>query len=350
VDGGEIEKKNSSRDFKNLKSKKMKYCCGIADGSNHHQASWGYKMLNISLHVNEKTHILSQHLYSSNAENYESDWSEQQRKMRLIRQIMPQENNIIIEDSIGDDAKRIKFYSEEMNCNFIIRGQNKRIYEVDFHGELIPMRLSEIGENIEYDEQKLRSYFDKKTQKDVTSKIGVIPVQHKDLKDKNNKKLELNLVLVKSETYDVPMAFLTNLNPKNSEEAWKIFFWYKKRWEVEKNYRDIKQKFKLESALIRDYKAWQTLVVLTALAWELTQEMALDAKSFLADFYLFFKDWLQKKQQKIITHLNLLDFLREFECFRFSPISHRIFSAKIFLHRFQKDKNQLSLIDFRKNW
>jgi hypothetical protein len=37
-------------------------------------------------------------------------------------------------------------------------------------------------------------------------------------------------------------------------EVWKIFFWYKKRWEVEKIYRDIKQKFKLESALIRDYK------------------------------------------------------------------------------------------------
>ena len=129
----------------------MKYCCGIADGSNHHQVSWRYKMLNISLYANGKTHILSQHLYSSNAKNYQSDWTEQQSKKREIKQIMPTKNNIIIEDSIEDDTKRINFYSEEM-------------------------------------------------------------------------------------------------------EVWKIFFWYKKRWEVEKIYRDIKQKFKLESALIRDYK------------------------------------------------------------------------------------------------
>ena len=33
-------------------------------------------------------------------------------------------------------AKKINFYSEEMEANFIVRSQNKRKYEVDFEGDL----------------------------------------------------------------------------------------------------------------------------------------------------------------------------------------------------------------------
>ena len=113
VDGGEIEKKNCPKKFQTEKTQKMQYCCGIADGSNHHKPSWGYKMLNISLYSSgqNRTHILHQHLYSSNALNYRSDWDEQKQSFEKIKKIMPQKNNIIIEDSIGDDAQRIKFYT-----------------------------------------------------------------------------------------------------------------------------------------------------------------------------------------------------------------------------------------------
>ena len=51
----------------------------------------------------------------------------------------------------------------------------------------------------------------------------------RDLQDKTGKKLKLNLILVKSDSYEEPMAFLTNLSPKNIAEAWNIFFWYKKK-------------------------------------------------------------------------------------------------------------------------
>ena len=350
VDGGEIEKKNCPKKFQTEETQKMQYCCGILDGSNHHKPSWGYKMINISLHTphNDRTHILSQHLFSSNAPKYKSDWSEQKTKMELIKKEIKPTNSIIIEDSIGDDQQRINFYMNEMKCNFIVRGQNIRKYEVDFNGDKLKMKFDEIGINISYDTQNQRTYFDKKAQQKVRSKIGWIPVKHKDLKDEFGKPLKLFLVLIKSEAYDVPMALLTDIEPKNSKEAWQIFFWYKKRWEVEKIYRDIKQKFKLESALIRDYKAWQTLVVLTALAWELTQELAHEARDFLGLLYNLFEDWLRKKQQKKVTHLNLLDWIRGFLAYYRSPFPQRCYSWEFFLNRFIKPKYQLPLFDSRK--
>jgi len=208
----------------------------------------------------------------------------------------------------------------------------------------------ELSQNAEYDENNTRTYFDKKVQKKVTSQVAYFEVTHDDLTDEDEKKeekIQLFLVLVKSEAYDEPMAFLTNIEPSNSEETWQIFFWYKKRWEVEKIYRDIKQKFKLESGLIRSYKAWQTLVVLTMLAWETMQDLVWEVRDFLGVYYEIFSEWLRKKQLKVATHLNLLDFLREFLAGYRPPQSHRSFSWKIFLHRFQKPLNQPSLFDWR---
>jgi hypothetical protein len=352
VDGGEILKENCPRKFQTESTQKMQYCCGIADGSRHHEPAWGYKMNNISAYTphNGRTHILSQHLFSSNAPDYKSDWDEQKRQMEFVQKIIDPNNSIIIEDSIGDDKQRINFYQNTMECSFIVRGQNKRKYNINFNGDRLNLLFSEIAENVGYDTPNTRMYFDKKCQRKVESKISYLPVEHPELPDKTGKPARLFLVLVKSEAYEIPMALLTNIKPKNTEEAWQIFFWYKKRWEVEKVYRDIKQKFKLESGLIRSYKAWQTLVVLTALAWEIMQELTLEARDFLGICYQVFKVWLRKKQKKRTTHLNLLDFLREFLA-GYSPISsHRIFSWKFFLHRFSKDKNQLSFFDGRKKW
>ena len=237
-----------------------------------------------------------------------------------------------------------------MNSLFIVRSQNIRKYEVKFYGDKFKMKFPEIADNIEFDSKNIRTYFDKKSQKEVLSKIAYKRVQHTDLVDKKGRKIPLFLVLVKSETYDIPMAFLTNIEPKTIEEAWKIFFWYKKRWEVEKIYRDIKQKFKLESALIRNYKAWQTLVVLTALAWDFMQELKYKAKSFLGIYFPLFTDWLKKKQNKEITHLNLLDWIREFLGSYKPPFSQRFYSWKLFIKRFNKPKNQLTLFVYRKKW
>ena len=350
VDGGEVLKANCPKQFQTEETQKMQYCCGIADGSQKHKVAWGYKMINISVHTphNDRTHVLSQHLFSSNAPEYKGDWEEQRKQLELVREIIVPENSIVIEDSIGDDQKRIRFYADEMLCYFIVRSQNKRKYTINFGGDCLRLTFKEIGDNAVYEKENTRTYFDKKVQKKVKSKIAYFPVEHEDLTDKEGEKLPLFLVLVKSEAYDEPMAFLTNIEPKNSEEAWQIFFWYKKRWEVEKVYRDIKQKFKLESGLIRSYKAWQTLVVLTMLAWEIMKELASKVREFLGVCYEIFKDWLRKKQQEAVTHLNLLDFLREFLAGYRPPLSHRFFSWKIFLHRFHKPLNQLSLFDFRR--
>lgn len=349
VDGGEIEKANCPKEFQTEETQKMQYCCGIADGSNKHAPSWGYKMINISVHTphNDRTHILSQHLFSSNAPDYNSDWSEQKKQLDLVQKIIDPENSILIEDSIGDDQKRIRFYKNEMKTNFIVRSQNKRKYTINFRGDLLKLTFKEISDNAEYDEANTRTYFDKKVQKKVTSRIAYFPIEHEDLTDKEGETLSLFLVLVKSEAYDEPMALITNIKPNKSEESWQIFFWYKKRWEVEKVYRDIKQKFKLESGLIRSYKAWQTLVVLTMIAWETINDLARDVREFLGVCYEIFKDWLHKKQQETVTHLNLLDFLREFLAGYRPPQSHRFLSWKTFLHRFHKPLNQRSLFDWR---
>lgn len=350
VDGGEIAKPHSNRGMRKEEGQRMEYCCGIADGSNHHKPNWGYKTINISLHTphNSRTHILSHHLFSSNAPDYKSDWDEQQRKFGQIKEIINPQNSIIIEDSIGDDEKRINFYRNEMRSHFIVRSQALRKYEANFNGEKVQMKFNEIGENVEYDQINIRTYFDKKAQREAVSKIAYIPVEHKDLKDELGTKHALFLVLVQSDAYTEPMAFLTDIEPRTTEEAWQVFFWYKKRWEVEKIYRDIKQKFKLESALIRKYRAWQTLVVLVALAWEFLQKITQNVKEFLGILYCVFEDWLQKKQQKAPTHLNFLDWIREFLDSYQSPFSQRFYSYKYFLNRFIKPKNQLSLFDRRK--
>ncbi len=314
VDGGEILKEYCPKQFQTETTQKTQYCCGIADGSRKHEKAWGYKMINVSVYTphNERTHILSQHLFSSNAPEYESDWSEQKKQMELVQEIIDSTNSIIIEDSIGDDEKRINFYKNNMSSCFIVRCKNTRKYRVDFEGDVLNLLFSEIGQNIEFDEKNTRQYFDKKVQQTVTSRVAFRPIEHPDLKDENGNPHPLYLVFIKSEAYLEPMAFLTDIEPQNTEEAWQIFFWYKKRWEVEKVYRDIKQKFKLESGLIRSYKAWQTLVVLTALAWEIMQELKLEVREFLGICYQIFIEWLRKKQKKIPSHLNLLDFLREF--------------------------------------
>ena len=350
VDGGEIEKANCPRKFQTEEGQKMQYCCGTANGSNGHKPSWGYKMTNISLHNehSKRTHILSQHLFSSNAPDYISDWNEQKNKMELINEIIRPTNSIILEDSIGDDEKRINFYMNKMNCHFIVRGQNKRKYDININGDCLRMLFTEIGQNIDYDKENMRTYFDKKVGKKVLSKISYREVKHPELKNNEKELHKLFLVLIQSEAYKEPMALLTDIEPTTTEEAWQIFFWYKRRWEVEKIYRDIKQKFKLESALIRNYNAWKTLVVLTALAWEITNELAIEVKEFLGVFYNIFADWLKKKQQKKVTHLNLLDWIREFLPEDRPFLSQRFYSWKIFLQRFMKDKDQLSLFDNRR--
>ncbi len=350
VDGGEILKANCPKQFQTEETQKMQYCCGIADGSEKHKPAWGYKMINISVHTphNDQTHILSQHLFSSNAPKYNSDWAEQREQLKLVQKIIDPKNSIVIEDSIGDDQKRIRFYRNEMKTNFIVRSQNRRKYTINFVGDRLKLTFKEIGDNAVYEEKNTRTYFDKKVQKKVKSRIAYFQVEHEDLTDEYGERLPLFLILIKSEAYDEPMALVTSIEPRNSEEAWQIFFWYKKRWEVEKVYRDIKQKFKLESGLIRSYKAWQTLVVLTMLAWEIMNDLARDVCDFLGICYKFFTDWLKKKQQETVTHLNLLDFLREFLSGYRQPLSHHFLSWKIFLHRFHQPLNQLSLFDYRR--
>lgn len=352
VDGGDILKEYCPKKYYTEQSKKMQYCCGTVDGSKQHEVAWGYKLMNISAHTphNDRTHILSQHLFSSNAPTYKSDWDEQKRQMELVSEIINPENSIVIEDSIGDDQKRINYYKNGMACWFIIRSQNKRKYTVNFEGDKLDLTYAEIAENIQYDIKNTKTYFDKKEQKEVTSQISFLPVSHCDLVDNTGKRSNLYLILVKSESYNQPMAFLSNIEPTNCEEAWRIFFWYKKRWEVEKVYRDIKQKFKLESALIRNYKAWQTLVVLTALLWDIMQDLTFEVLDFLGDCYLLLKDWMKKKQQKSVTHLSLLDFIRQFWDYFPPPFAHRTFSWKFFLHRFSKPSNQLSLFINLKKW
>ena len=90
-------------------------------------------------------------------------------------------------------------------------------------------------------------------------------------------------------------------------------------------------------------------MVLSALAWELSKEMALNAKIILKNYYLHFEIWLEKKQKKEVTHLNFLDWIRDFLHHWKAPFSHRFYSWKFFLRRFQKDLNQLALFDWRKN-
>ena len=129
-----------------------------------------------------------------------------------------------------------------------------------------------------------------------------------------------------------------------------IFFYYKKRWEVENFYRAIKQQFGAEKFLILDFEKIKTLMFLVMLAYSLLLKIRQKAEEFLGFMYEVFKDFCARKQRSGERHLDILAFLRDYFIQPEASNFYRFYSQRFRKYIYSSTKNQLKIFDFRKLW
>lgn len=339
-DGGDLQKPYA---------KKMKNVCKTVDGSNGHKTGKGYPTLGIVAYgtKSKETIPLTHHVFTT---NIDSPWEVQKKELHKIVPYFSNHNLIYVEDRIADDEKRIKEYKNELNAGFIIRLTVKRKFDwKDENGKILNLNGKEIAQKLQPDEVKTKTYVNKKIKKKFTSKIAFTKVKHKDLVDKNGKPFEdLTMIAVYTKEFDDPMLLLTDQKIESIEDAWTHFFYYKKRWEVEKFFREVKQMFSLEKFLIRDFNAIQALVTLVLIVYWLAKKILAKLKEGLGALSLMFDYFCKREQRSGNLVSDLLAFCREI-LEAYPPLkSYHFCRWQFFLSHFFTDKNQLSLFDFRK--
>lgn len=348
-DGGDIQKPyaNSS------KERGMEMVCGNIDGSNGHRTGRGYYTQSLVAYGTdtEKLMPLGQHLYSTETEDFKSQWDEDKKVFEQLSYFITSstQDRIIVEDRGCDDEKRFVYFREELGASFITRVhtgiKSRKLIMKDEDDNLIKTSIQDLAERLAEKAGDERTWKNKKINKTLVSKIA-----YQEVCLPNHPDMLLYVICVYSEGYDNPLVILTDLEPKDTKDAWKYFFYYKKRWEVENFYRAIKQNFSEEKFLIRDYKKIQALMFMIMLVYALLITLKQKLNEFLEMLYPVFTEFCRKEQRENNHHLDLLAFLRD--CFKSIPqdYSYRFWSLKISRHRYQPNKDQLKLLDFRKNW
>lgn len=321
TDGGDIQKPYA---------KKMEKLCQAPDGSNNHKAGNGYPTLGCVAYGTEskKTMPLIHAVHSFNSVDYESDWHEQKKSLELLTPFFRSSHDrIIVEDRGCDDEKRFIYYTQGLEVSFLTR-----VRAAKSSRHICPIVDDEIQEKVSIQElaRKLRpqakskkTYYNKKLKKELTSKIAYHEVRLPD-----HPELPLFLVLVYTEGFEEPMVFLTDQRVNDYENAWQIFFWYQKRWEVENFFRAIKQSFDAEGFLVRSFEKIQALAFLVMLAHALTQKLANDTKNFLGSLFYYFTDYCRKWQRTQETFLDILAFIRHI----FTGDQSQLFSVSSYHH------------------
>ena len=213
------------------------------------------------------------------------------------------------------------------------------------HGEFESMKVNEIGEKLKSTAGAERKWWNQKLQLELTSKIAFQKVylpEHLDI--------PLYAIICYSEGYEEPLVILTDLETKDFETAWKHFFYYKKRWEVENFYRAIKQQFGAERFLILDFEKIKALTFSVMLAYSLLMKIKRKLMKFLCFMYGVFKDFCNRKQKSGKRQLDVLAFLRDHFAQPETGNVYRFYSRQFRKSLYSSTKNQPSLFDFRKIW
>jgi len=338
-------------DFQKPYAKKMEKVCGNVDGSNGHKKGWGFPIESLVAY-GTKTETLTPlacHLFSTQLEDYKSDWKEHKKVFDMITPLIESSahDRIIVEDRACDDQKRYKYFLETLKCSFVTRiGTGKKSRNViikDKDNNEITVSIQSLAKNLKNQATNSRTWFNKKLNKELESKIA-----YQKVFLPNNKDIPLYAIFAYSQNYDEPLVVLTDLITENPEQAWKHFFYYKKRWEVENFYRAIKQNFNAEEFLVLGFKKIQALAFMLMFVMSLVIDIKNKAKEFLGILYNLFKDFCKKEQRNGQHHLDLLAFLRvELPSF-LSDYSYRFWSRFVSKYRCNFDKDQLSLFDWRR--
>ena len=340
-------------DFQKPYAKKMEKVCGNVDGSNNHKTGKGYPLQSLVAYGTESETItpLAMHLFSTKSEDYKSDWFEHKKIFDMLTPFVSssEKDRIIVEDRGCDDEKRFMYFLNELNCSFVTRihsgNKSRGVVIMDKDGNERVYSIQELAVHLKGKASDERKWYNKKLKKDLSSKIvfqKVFLPKHKNI--------PLYVIFVYSEGYDEPLVVLTDLITKNTKQAWKYFFYYKKRWEVENFYRAVKQNFSAEKFLILGFNKIQALAFLLMFTLSLIIRIKNKITEFLGYFIHFFRDFCKKEQRSGEHHLDILAFLRGQIPLVASEYSYRFWSRYISKNRCSFSRNQLKMFDWRKNW
>jgi len=349
ADGGDIQKKSA---------KKMEKVCKTVDGSNGHKTGLGYPLFSAVVLGLEsgKLNPLFQHLYSTLDKDFKSEWLEHRKAFDCLNLMTANstKRRIVAEDRGGDDIKRFKYFLSN-KLNFVTRvgtGQKSRIVQIEEKdGIRKDISVRDLVKEMKKEAGSEREWKNKKLKKTLKSKIAFKKVYLKDRdkdKNKNIGNAPLYLISVSSEGYEDSLTILTSLETKSFKEAWKHFFYYKKRWEVENFFRSAKQNFSLEKFLVRDFKKIKALVFLNFLAISLLHSIKEKTKEFFGSLFILFKDFCHREQRTGAHPLDVLHFLRRSLANISNEYSYRKYARRKRKERLLTGTRQQSLFEIER--
>ena len=344
ADGGDEQKKYAQ---------KIEGVCACVDGSEGHKTGWGFPTFAIMAYGTESHRQLPlcHHIYSTKEEKFKSEWNEQKQCYEWCSPFIhgSTKDRIIVEDRGGDDEKHFLYFRKELDCSFITRVQcgtkSRRLRSVDDGemGDMTSVRL--LSAAMQKNAGSAKTWKNKKLKKELTSTIAF-----QEVRLPKHPNLPLFLVSLFTEGFDEPLTILTDIDVLSFENAWRVFFFYKKRWEVENFFRAIKQEFGAEQFLVRTLSKIKGLAFVQVLAFSLLLKLKETLKELGEIVVIFFQTFCKREQRKKQSHLDVLHFLRQ--VFRLCPaeVPYRLQSQHIGRWRFFKPKGQLALFHYRKKW
>jgi hypothetical protein len=341
-DGGDVQKPHA---------KVMEKVCGSVDGSQGHQVGKGYPLHALMVYGLESKNIdpLSLHVFSTQSEDFKSQWAEEKKNFERILPLVASSiyDRIIVEDRGCDDEKRFLYFMTELQASFVTRihaGTKSRIVLVKKDkGEYDRISIKDLSEKMKGAAGASREWHNKKLNKILTSKIAF-----QEVFLEGHPEMPLYAVFCYSEGFEEPLVILTDLRTENAKDAWKHFFYYKKRWEVENFYRAAKQQFGMEKFLILDFEKIRTLLFLVMIAYHLLRKLQRKAKEFLGVVHVLFMQFCKGQQRSSEHPLDLLAFLRE--VFAGARSQYRFYALHFKKYLSHTCSNQLSLFPNSKKW
>lgn len=368
IDGGDIQKKHSKIEPRaseevfgehyvreNDKNYPLEKICGNRDGDKGHSVGKGYYLEGIVGYGarSKKISPLNLHLYSTEEDSFKSQFDEQKKGLNLVSENFAPSNfdRVVVEDRGGDSVVKYEWYLKNSPFSFLTRmnsnGRSRQMIDAE-SGEVISVvdiasrakREGKTGDEKEWI-NKHSKHPDFKNKK-ITSEIGYKKVFLKEFPE-----IPLHIIFVWSDTYTEPLILLTDQNISSKTEAWNYFFVYRKRWEIEKMYRELKQDFGLEKMRVRSLQKQKTLAFLLMYIWNFSKNLY-KKKSQILGFGIRVFEIFVKKHQKQDDSFAFLSFLRAVIYPLSQTYSHRDFSKKFSVLRLPPSEDQLELFELKR--
>ncbi len=212
---------------------------------------------NIDNNWKPKNIPLNLNLYSTKAQDFVS---ENHESIKSVDEVIKIIWNIWIWvlDRWYDRMRGIFKELLERNLTFIIRAiWTRNVYRLKNNKKI---KLKTLAENIKT--RKRITYFEYKTDKNKTKKklklswrIWYENIQIAWIKEK------LTLCVLKKLNWEISMMMITNMKIENNDDVIKVFSKYSCRWWVEDTYKFVKQEFKLEKIMLKNYKSLQNMMI-----------------------------------------------------------------------------------------